>query len=146
MLIFALIVALLFVSSLAFYAGTLLFKLQAQNKARQANINKRVTNITESIQTIAKGVEQQQCNLSEASIRIYHLLEGLPVLNKPDFAKQYPAMFELYEAVKDLPTHQERNKQPKMETRKQDIKRESLESTLESRILAEMEKLAHFSI
>ncbi|WP_158965331.1 DUF2489 domain-containing protein [Paraglaciecola sp. L3A3] len=146
MYIIALILAVLIVFAMAFYAGTLLFKLKNQNEARKIKVNKRIANITESIQTIAKAVEQKQCNLSEASIRLYHLLESLPILDKPDFSLQYPGLFELYNAVKDLPTHKDRSQQPKLVTRKQDIQRESLEAKLEPQIIAEMKQLTHFSI
>ena len=105
-----------------------------------------IDNIIQSIQTIAKAVEQQQCNLSEASIRLYHLLEALPLIDKPDFSEKFSGLYTLYDAVKDLPTHQARKEQGKLETYKQDLQREELEAELESQILKEVAQLAAFSV
>lgn len=140
------ILALVIISGLAFYAGSLLFKLKSQQQQREKNIQHRIERIIESIQTIAKAMAQQQCNLSEGSIRLFHLLEGLPVLDKPDFSQQFPGLYKLYEEVKDLPTHQERKAQSKQKTKQQDIQREEKEAQLESKILAEVETLKAFSI
>jgi hypothetical protein len=142
----AITVAVLIVAGLGFYAGSLLSKVKAQKDARNKKTQDRVDTITLSIQTIAKAVSQQQCNLSEASIRLYHLLEAIPVNNKPDYSHAYPSIYALYEQVKDLPTHQARKEQSKLETRKQDMKREEIEAQLESKILLEMQSLSTFSV
>jgi hypothetical protein len=122
------------------------FKLNAQKKLRLSNTRKRIDNISTSIHTIAKAVEQQQCNLSEGSIRLYHLLEALPLVNKPDFSKQFPGFYQLYNQVKEIPTHDSRKLQTKATTNQQDIDREELEAKLESRILAEMAELKTLSV
>lgn len=140
-----LLAALIIVAGLAFYAGSLLFKLKAQQQLRRQKTQQRVENITLSIQTISKALEQQQCNLSEACIRIFHLLEILPILDKPDFSKEFPALYSLYDQIKDLPTHQARKAQSKKDTKQQDLRREELESQLESKILAEVATLTTFT-
>jgi len=139
-------IALLIVATLAFYAGSLLFKLKVQQNNRMHKTQKRITSISESIQTIAIAVEQEQCNLSEGTIRIYHLLEGLPVKDKPDFSNKYPNLYGLYAQIKDLPTHQARKDQSKTETRNQDLKRQRLETQFEADIIQEMSDLKTFSI
>jgi hypothetical protein len=141
-----LLVAISVVSGLAFYAGSLLFKLRAQQQLRIQKTQKRIDNITESIQTIAKALYQQQCNLSEGCIRLHHLLEALPVKNKPDFSQQFSGLYSLYEQVKELPTHEARKAQTKIETKQQDLQREELESQLESRILKDVMLLKSFVI
>jgi hypothetical protein len=141
-----LFVALATIAGLAFYAGSLLFKLRTQNHTRQKKTQIRIDNISESIQTIAKATDQKQCELSEACIRICHLLEALPVLDKPDFPLQYSSLYQLFDAIKDLPTHQARKEQSKLETRKQDRQREELEIKLEPKIRKEISKLVNFSI
>mgnify|MGYP000075704825 FL=1 len=108
-----LLVAISVIAGLAFYTGSLLFKLRAQQQLRNQKTQKRIDNISESIQTIAKALDQQQCNLSEGCIRLFHLLEALPVKNKPDFSLQFPGLYSLYYKVKNLPTHETRNSQPK---------------------------------
>jgi hypothetical protein len=131
---------------LAFYTGSLLFKLRSQHQFRKQKTKKRIDNISESIQTIAKALDQQQCNLSEGCIRLYHLLEALPVKNKPNFSLQFSGLYSLYYKVKDLPTHEIRKSQSKMETKQQDLQREELESQLESQILKDVSILKTFVI
>lgn len=144
MLIVILLTALVIVSALAFYAGSLLFKLKKQNLDKQNITNKRIQKITESIQTIAKAVQQEQCNLSEASIRLCHLLEGLPIIDKPDYSIKYPNLHALFNEIKDLPTHQDRKNQTKLETRKQDYHRQRLEDKLAENIKTEIDLLTNF--
>lgn len=141
-----LLVAIIIVAGLTFYTGSLLFKLRAQQQLRNQKTQKRIHNISESIQTIAKALDQQQCNLSEGCIRLFHLLEALPVKNKPDFSLQYTGLYSLYDKVKDLPTHEIRKTQSKSETKKQDLQREELEAELETQILKDVSVLKSFSI
>lgn len=141
-----LLVAILIIASLAFYAGSLLYRLNRQQQVRNQKTQQRIDNISQSIQTIALALEQQQCNLSEGCIRLFHLLEALPVKEKPDFSLQFTALYALYEQVKDLPTHDARKTQNKKDTKIQDIRREDLESQLESQILREVSVLKNFKI
>jgi len=141
-----LLVALFILAGLAFYAGSLLFKLKAQQLQRNQKTLHRINNISESIQTIAKALDQQQCNLSEGCIRLFHLLEALPIKDKPDFSQQFVGLYSLYDKVKGLPTHENRKAQSKIQTRQQDLQREELEAQFESQILSEVSKLKTFTI
>ena len=141
-----LLVALFIVAGLAFYAGSLLFKLRTQQQLRYQKTQQRIRKISESIQTIAKALEQQQCNLSEGCIRLFHLLEALPVKDKPDFSQQFSGLYSLYNHVKDLPTHEARKAQPKKQTKQQDLQREELEAQLETQILNDVAVLKTFTI
>lgn len=138
--------AFLIVAFLAFYAGSLLFKLKKQKQGQDQKRQQRVLRITESIQTISMALEQQQCNLSEGCIRLYNLLECMPIDNRPDYSQQYPAIYGLYDKVKNLPTHDDRKKLKPSELRQQDEQREEDESLWESKILLEVNKLKSFSI
>lgn len=141
-----LLVALSIVAGLAFYAGSLLFRLRAQQLQRNQKTLNRISNISESIQTIAKALDQQQCNLSEGCIRLFHLLEALPIKNKPDFSQQFVGLYSLYDKVKNLPTHENRKTQTKIQTKIQDLQREELEAQFETQILSEVSKLKTFVI
>ncbi|MDP5032695.1 MAG: DUF2489 domain-containing protein [Paraglaciecola sp.] len=141
-----LILMLVIVTAMAFYAGRLLYKLRAQNKLKEARRKERLTNIIESINTIAAAMAQQQCNLSEGSIRLYHLLEALPVLNKPNYADIYTGVYALFEQVKDLPSHEERKQLSTGERKVQDTFREECEARLETTILKDVAQLKEFSI
>jgi hypothetical protein len=140
------VIASSIVGILVFYACSLIFKLRTQRKVRNQKTQQRVDNISESIQTIAKALEQQQCNLSEGCIRLFHLLEALPVKDKPDFSQQFTGLYSLYEQVKDFPTHDVRKSQSKSETKQQDLQREELESQLEYQILKDVSVLKTFSV
>lgn len=146
MIYLLLITALIVTAGLAFYAGSLLFKLKAQKLKKQNTTKLRIKKIVESIQTIALAIAQQQCNLSEGSIRLVHLLECLPATNKPNINEQYPALYELFIAVEHLPTHEKRKAQSKKETYQQDLFREELEAKLSSKILNEVSTLTKLTI
>jgi len=140
----AYLVALAIIAGLSFYAGNLVLRLRTQQKLRKQKTRQRINKIFQSIQTIAKTLEQQQCNLSEGCIRIFHLLEALPVKNKPDYSQQFIGLYSLYNQVKDFPTHDVRKAQSKIETKKQDLQREELEAQLESQILRDVSVLKSF--
>lgn len=131
---------------LAFYAGKLLFQLRQQNQARIELRQNRISNITESIQTIAFAMSQQQCNLSEGAIRLVNLLESLPIPSQPDWKASYPALFTLYESVKLLPTHEARAALSRQQRAEQDQAREKQETNLESKILKEVTLLKVFTV
>tara|TARA_R110000772_G_scaffold96406_21_gene195039 strand:- start:5526 stop:5975 length:450 start_codon:yes stop_codon:yes gene_type:complete len=139
------VIALFIIAGLAFYAGKLLFMLNKQNKKMTQTKQQRVSRLMESIHTIAMAVEQQQCNLSEGCIRLYHLHESLPIDNKPDYASQYPGLYALYTKVSNLPTHEARNKLTTLDRKTQDNARETAETELESQILRDVVKLQSFT-
>ncbi|WP_158768173.1 DUF2489 domain-containing protein [Paraglaciecola sp. L1A13] len=139
------VIALLIIAGLAFYAGKLLFMLNKQNKKMAQTKQQRITRLMESIRTIAMAVEQQQCNLSEGSIRLYHLHESLPIDNKPDYQSQYPGLYTLYMKVSNFPTHEARDKLSSLERKIQDDEREAAEVELESQILRDVTKLRTFT-
>ena len=118
-----------------------------EQKVKQDSVRStRVRNISESIQTIAFAMSQQQCDLSEGCIRLYKLLEALPIDPHPKYAEIYPNVYSLYDQIKHMPTHEQRMQQPKIERRKMDLEREELESQLESSILKEIEQLKYFNV
>ncbi len=137
-------IAALIIIGLGIYAGRLLFLLQAQNDRQTAVRNKRIQNISESIQTIAFAMEQQQCDPSEGAIRICNLLLAIPIVPQPDYKLDYPAIFELYDRIKHFPTLEARNSLSKKERRKQDREREQIESELSSDVQKEVSRLRTF--
>lgn len=136
--------AALVIAGLAFYAGRLLFLLKRQNQRQYEAKQKRIDNITESIKTIALAMSQQQCDLSEGAIRIYRLLEALPLDPRPDYDTQFPQLRELFLKVVGFDTHEARQALDKRERRRQDKAREEIEAEYESRILPELEKITTF--
>lgn len=142
----AVAVALAIIVPLAYYAGTLFYQLKHQTTRQNAVRQERVEKISQSVQTIAMAMEQQQCNLSEGAIRLVNLLESLPVKNVPECEQEYPALFELFQHVRHLPTHEARKSLSKSERQLQDKVREEHEARLESKILTEIAPLQKFAI
>lgn len=142
-MVWALIIvaALCIILALGFYAGRLLFLLKQQNKRQQKAKNQRIETITESVFTIAKAMEQQQCDLSEGVIRIVNLLDALPLKTPPDFKSKFPHIHALFIEVSGFAILEKRQQLTKAERRKQDIAREQIEAEHETRVLSELEGL-----
>ncbi|CUS47771.1 MAG: protein of unknown function DUF2489 [Idiomarinaceae bacterium HL-53] len=127
-------VGFIIIAGLSIYAGMLLGQLNKQRKENQVGENKRLAYIHESILTIAKAMQQEQCPLSEGCIRIAVLLDNLPDAKHAKFEQRFPKIHEMYEKIKHMPTHDARKQFPKDEIRKLDKEREALEIELEKDI------------
>ncbi|HEY7865069.1 MAG TPA: DUF2489 domain-containing protein [Psychromonas sp.] len=148
---------IIIIIGLAFYVGILLNKIKAQKAYQQKMVaeqqkqlaisqQQRNDNICESIRIIARATAQKQCNVSEAAIRLTVLLETLLLKQPIDLLNSYPALSEMFDKVKDMPTHEQRKKVPVKEIKALDKKRQRLESELEQQIMAEALQLANFSV
>lgn len=146
MIVLLLGIAGLIIAGLAFYAGKLLFLLSKQKKKQQAVRAERVYNITNSIETIALAMKQQQCDLSEGAIRVCHLLEALPIQPLPNFHEKFPHIFSLFEAIRHFATLDARQALNKQERRKQDLEREEIESHHENNVLDELPDIMSFCV
>ncbi|MFT6925439.1 MAG: hypothetical protein ACJAZP_001019 [Psychromonas sp.] len=142
---------------LAFYVGILLNKIKVQKadqlkmvaeqqKQQALGQQQRNDTICESIRVIARATAQKQCNVSEAAIRLTVLLETLSLKQPIDMISSYPALSEMFDKVKEMPTHDQRKKVPIKELKALDKKRQGLESELEQQIIAEAQQLANFSV
>ena len=129
------------IAALAVYANKLLRQLKQQNQMRQDAVQKRIDRIDESVITIAKAMQQDQCPLSEGCLRIVVLLDHRPESTEYDYSKDYPAMHDMYERIKHMPTHENRKKFPKQKIKELDKEREGYEVELKEVILADVEKL-----
>lgn len=150
-------IAVVIILGLAFYAGILINKIKmqtAQKKQRkeqrkaQAALKQQQRNATicESIRLIARATAQKQCNVSEAAIRLTVLLETLLLEKAIDIEKEYPALAEMFDKVKEMPTHEQRKKVPIKELKKLDMQRQLFEAKLEQKIIAEASRLENFSL
>lgn len=140
------IVALVIIVALGFYAGRLLFLLKQQKLSQQNIRAERVKNISESIYTIAKAMEHQQCDLSEGVIRIVNLLGALPISSPPDYSATYPHTYALFVEVSGFAVLEDRQKLSKQERRKQDVAREQIESEYESKVLSELPAIKDYCL
>ncbi|MFZ7158640.1 DUF2489 domain-containing protein [Avibacterium gallinarum] len=127
---------LLIIVGMAAYAVKLLRALKNQKQALENARLARVKRLKESIEIIARAMQNGDCNFSEGAIRLKMLLDplGLKITT-------YPALAELYDVVKEMPTHQARKELKKNERMRLDLTRESAEAELESKILLELNQL-----
>lgn len=87
--------------------------------------------------TIIKATLQQQCGISEATVRVRGLLNAL---EDPDleFKRHLPEADSFFQKIEHHPILEARKKLPKDKLRKLDQEREELEAQFESAILAEI--------
>lgn len=134
---------------LAGYAGWLLAKLQHQTKmqknAIKDAISQRNLKIIESVNVIAKATLQQQCDLSEAAIRLYMIMGHLDGDKRVEFSTRFPALYELYEVVKDMPRGDDRKGIQKKDRMRLDMTRMKAEARLQSLSYAELEDILFFT-
>jgi len=127
--------ACVIVVALAFYAGTLLWRLQQQTQVAQQQLEKKQKYLRDSISVICKAVCEEQCELSEGALRLWVLLDHLAPDHKPDPVITYPGLYKMYQVVKDMPTHKARQLQAKSLTAQQDEVRIKAEQELKESIL-----------
>ncbi|MCK9140767.1 DUF2489 domain-containing protein [Haemophilus influenzae] len=127
------VIALFLVTGLTLYAIRLLKQLKVQKELITKAKNERAIRLKESINIIARAMQSGECNLSEGVIRLTMLL--MP------FGKNlstYPVMANLYEVVRDMPTHDDRKLLEKRERMRLDLERESAEVQFEQDIKKEL--------
>ncbi|MDO6685638.1 MULTISPECIES: DUF2489 domain-containing protein [unclassified Agarivorans] len=140
-----LVAATVIVVALAVYAALLVGRLLGQRKVIQHAVAKRNENLVNDIRYIAKAMQEDRCGLSEGVIRVSNLLLALQTPELIDWAQRFPSVFQLYNAVKELPTHEARNILPLQQRMRQDLEREAEEKALEKLILQEAEALTQLS-
>lgn len=111
----------LIVLGLSIYLGMLWHRLRWQSHQQQEKLKQRTEHIRDSIYTIALATSQKQCELSECCIRIKHLLDFHPR------DERFELIYQMYDEIKDFPTHEERRQQSKQETFQQDSQRFAIE-------------------
>lgn len=132
--------------ALAIYAGKLLAQVKAQRLRQTQAIKVRNERILDSIRTIALAVSQEQCNQSEGAIRLTNLLNALQFSEPREFANEYPGLYELYEKVKDMPTHEARKKFKRNEIMRLDMQRAGFELELAAQIKTEAAQLSGLTL
>lgn len=145
---FLVAVAALIVAVLAFYAGMLLWQLQQQTKQQKRQLlieqqqkAEKQRYLTDSIVLICRAMLEQQCELSEGALRVWVLLDHLVPERQPDPVATYPGLHQMYQVVKDMPTHDARKQQTKQQIFNQDKIRLAAEQDLKEFILADAKAL-----
>lgn len=137
----AFVVAAVLIVALAFYAGSLLWRVQQQSKAAQLELAEKRQYLRDSIILICKAMLAEQCELSEGALRVWVLLDHLAPEHKLDPITSYPGLYQMYQVVKDMPTHKARKAQDKALTQQQDVLRLKAEQDLKPLILIDADTL-----
>ncbi len=139
-----LLAMVIIVAGLAFYAGRLLRLLKIQQQREQQDRTEKLHHLKQSIEVISKAMQEQQCELSEGALRICVLLDHLPEDSRHNPAEHYPGLWQMYQTVKDMPTHKARKQQDKQLTRAQDKVRLQAELELKEQINDDVGRLLVF--
>lgn len=145
-LILATLAGSLILLGLAIYAGMLLARVRRQGELQARAIRERNEHILDSVRLIAHAVRDGQCDYSEGAIRLTNLLNALQIKEGRAFAEEFPGLYDLYEKVKDMPTHEARKAFKRNEIMKMDLERSGYEVELEAQILKDVALLKDFQL
>lgn len=140
----------LVVFGLGIYLGMLLTKLKQQKKQAEQlkkvyefNIKERELFLKDSILTISKATVQDQCELSEACIRLKKLLENYPEVEKKD---EFAIIQKMYRDLNGFAYLEERDKLTSKEKFAQDKQRYKIEKDYKEEMYKSLNLLIdHFS-
>lgn len=145
----ALVVAVIIIASLAFYAGKLLKQLSAQKRAQQQAelahqhaLAKHDKKVLASVKIIVRAMQEEQCDFSEGCWRLSVLLDSLKLSS--ELAQQFPAIFSLYNEIKHLSILDDRKQLDKKQRMKEDYQRMTIEAQLHSEIVTDLDLLQQY--
>lgn len=148
---YLIVAAILVIAALAFYAGKLLKQLKmqtaAQEKAKQEHENSLKAHdkkILDSVIIIVRAMKEEQCDISEGCWRLSVLLSSMKTTN--ELKAEFPAIFELYEAIKHMPILEERKKLEKRDRMKLDLERAKVEARLTEDVFKDLEALNQYTL
>lgn len=151
LLILAIIAGLLIIIALAIYAGKLLKQLKQQNQQQaQAELNhanglkKHDKKVFDSVVIIVRAMKEEQCDFSEGCWRLSVLLNSLKMSS--ELEQQFPAIFELYERIKNLNILESRKQLSKRERMKEDLQRMKAEAELHPKIAEDLVQLHQYAL
>lgn len=111
----------------------------AQQQAHQQHDKK----IISSVIIIVRAMKEEQCDLAEGCWRLSVLLDSLKL--SQDLQLQFPAVFQLYEAIKHMPILAARKELDKKARMKLDYDRMMLEASLAEDIRRDLELLHRYA-
>lgn len=147
---YASILAIVIIVALAFYAYKLLMKLKQQTEAsqqakleQQLALAKHDSKVLNSVIIIVRAMKEHQCDMSEGCWRLCVLLDSLKLSD--NLSTKFPAIFELYDAIKHMSILDERKQLAKQQRMKQDVDRMTIEAKLAEPIQQDIASLHQFA-
>ena len=149
--LYAIILAVVIIGALSFYAVKLLLQLKKQQQLQQqAELARHQAHashdskVLDSVLIITRAMKEEQCDFSEGCWRLSVLLSSLKLSS--ELALQFPAIFKLYDSIKHLSILDGRKKLAKSQRMKEDYQRMTLESELHSEIVQELDLLQQYTV
>lgn len=112
-------------------------------KAQQTALEKHDKKIISSVIIIVRAMKEEQCDFAEGCWRLSVLLDSLKL--SQDLQLQFPAIFQLYNAIKHMPILEERKKLDKKARMKLDLERMKAEAALTDDIRRDLELLHQYA-
>ncbi len=148
--LYALLLGTVIVVFLAFYAGKLLKQVaqqkeqqqQAQLEQQQA-LNKHDKKVLDSVLLITRAMQQEQCEFDEGCWRLSVLLLSLKTVT--GLPEKFPAIFGLYDEIKDLAILDARKALEKRERMREDYKRMTALAQMHEGVITDLDSLHQFT-
>jgi hypothetical protein len=148
--VYAMVGGVIIIAALAFYAAKLLTQLKKQTvKMEQAEQERKIAlakhdrKILSSVVIIANAMKEEQCDIAEGCWRLSVLIDSLKL--SEGLSKEFPAIFELYNAIKHMPILEARKKLAKNERMKLDFERMKAETNLSAKIKIDVVSLHQYA-
>jgi hypothetical protein len=148
---YTIILAIVIIAALSFYASKLLQQLAKQKKmqqqaelARQKGLALHDHKVFASVLIITRAMKEEQCDFSEGCWRLSVLLTSLKMSRELEL--QFPSIFKLYNEIKHLSILDGRKQLDKSQRMKQDYQRMTIEAQLHSEIVIELDLLQQYTV
>ncbi|NQZ81657.1 MAG: DUF2489 domain-containing protein [Colwellia sp.] len=148
---YAIITAITIIAVLTWYAFKLLKQVKVQTeKQQQLELQKQQAlkvhdkKIIDSIVIIVRAMKEEQCDFAEGCWRLCVLLDSLKL--SESLSIHFPAIFELYNAIKHMPILEQRKQLKKQERMKLDFERMKIEAELTNDIKKDLEQLHQYAL
>jgi len=148
--LYAIILAVVIIVALGFYAGSLLRQLAKQKEAQQEAelahqkaLAEHDHKVLASVLLITRAMKEEQCEFDEGCWRLSVLLDSLKTSAELD--QQFPAIFKLYNEIKHLAILEERKKLSKQERMKEDFQRMTLVADMHQEIVSDLDLLQQYT-
>ena len=136
---------------LAFYAGMLLQRLNKQKRhqkrallAKQQALNNHDKKVFDSVLLITRAMQQEQCDFDEGCWRLSVLMSSLKTVT--ELSVEFPAVFGLYDEIKDLAILDARKILTKQERMREDYKRMTALTNMHDAVVAELDALHKYTV
>ncbi len=149
--LYILVVGVAIIIALAFYAGMLLQRLSKQKKlqqqaliAKQRSLNNHDKKVFDSILLITRAMQQEQCEFDEGCWRLSVLLSSLKTVT--ELPAMFPAIFALYDEIKDLAILDARKALTKKERMREDYKRMTALTKMHDSVVTDLDSLHRYTV